>query len=197
MNPRRPAAPLHPQLTTSVPQPPTGPHPLDLLVQASGAALGSLRRAAYADPAAPTPCTRWNLATLVRHLADSTAAARELLTGLPSGPPPRPGCTPARHELHHLRDTVRNLPRNAADLHFVALPASYELALHAWDINQATGCCTPLPPTLVEALLGYAPLVVDGVDRTDLFAAPLSPLRPDCPTDRLLALFGRQAEPSP
>ncbi|MGW2834376.1 hypothetical protein [Streptomyces sp. NPDC001286] len=55
----------------------------------------------------------------------------------------------------------------------------------------------PLPPTLVEALLGCAPLVVDGVDRADLFAAPLPPPCPDDPVDRLLALFGRHAEPAP
>ncbi|TQJ92465.1 uncharacterized protein (TIGR03083 family) [Streptomyces sp. SLBN-31] len=197
MNSRRLPGPLQPQLMTPGPQKPPGPHPLDLLHQASGAALDTLHRAALADPATPTPCTRWNLATLVRHLTDSTAATRELLTGLPPGPPPQPGCGPARHELHHLRLAVRDLPRDRAGVRWAALLASYELALHAWDINQATGCRTRLPPTLVDALLGSAPLVLDGVDRTDLFASPLPPPRPDHPTARLLALFGRHAEPAP
>lgn len=183
---------------TPAQQQPPDRHPLDLLVLATGAALDSLHQAALADPGAPTPCTRWDLATLVRHLTDSTAATRELLTGLPPGPPPQPGCAPARHELHRLRATVRDLPRDPAHVRWAAaLLASYELALHAWDVNQATGCRTPLPPPLVEALLGYAPLVLDGVDRTGLFAAPLPPPRPDHPTDRLLALFGRHAEPAP
>ncbi|GHD43037.1 hypothetical protein [Streptomyces galbus] len=96
--------------------------------------------------------------------------------------------------VRHLADS--DLPRDAARAHWAALPASYEFALHAWDINQTTGCRTPLPPTLVEALLAHAPLVVDGVDRTDLFAPPLSPPRPGHPTDRLLALFGRRALPA-
>lgn len=191
MNPGRPPRPLE----HGAQQPP-GADSLDLLAQATGAALDSLRRAALTDPGAPTPCTRWNLATLVRHLADSTAATRELLTGLPPGPPPPPGCAPARHELHRLRATLPDLPRDAARLHAIALPASYELTLHAWDINRTTGCRTPLPPTLVEALLALAPLVVDGVDRTDLFAAPLPPPHPADPTDRLLALFGRRAAPA-
>lgn len=91
---------------------------------------------------------------------------------------------------------VARPPRDAARLHAIALPASYELTLHAWDINRTTGCRTPLPPTLVEALLALAPLVVDGVDRTDLFAAPLPPPHPADPTDRLLALFGRRADPA-
>ncbi|MFE0521511.1 hypothetical protein [Streptomyces sp. NPDC058954] len=55
----------------------------------------------------------------------------------------------------------------------------------------------PLPPTLIEALLGYTSLVVDGADRTDLFAVPLPPPCPGHPTDRLLALFGRHTEPAP
>ncbi|MEU9397020.1 hypothetical protein AB0D86_44400 [Streptomyces sp. NPDC048324] len=115
----------------------------------------------------------------MRHLADSTAATtRELLTGLLPGPPPQPGCAPTRHELQHLRATVPNLPRNPVRVRWAALLASYELALHAWDINQVTGCRTPLPPALVEALPGYVPLVVDGVDRTSLFAAALPPPRP-------------------
>jgi hypothetical protein len=132
----------------------------------------------------------------VRHLADSAAATRELLTGLPPGPSPPAGCAAARHELHRLRAAVPDLPRDAARVHRAALSTSCELALHAWDINQTTGCRTPLPPTLVEALLAHAPLVVDGVDRTDLFAPPLPPPRPDHPTDRLLALFGRCALPA-
>ncbi|NKQ29244.1 hypothetical protein HF200_34330, partial [Streptomyces galbus] len=61
---------------------------------------------------------------------------------------------------------MRDLPRDAARAHWAALSASCELALHAWDINQTTGCRTPLPPTLIEALLAHASLVVDGVDRT-------------------------------
>ncbi|MET7433225.1 MULTISPECIES: hypothetical protein [Streptomyces] len=193
MNPRRPS---RPRLLKHVSQQPSGPDPWELLGQATGVALDSLHRAALADPGTPTPCTRWNLATLVRHLTDSTAATRELLTGLPPGPPPQPGCAPARHELQLLRATVLDLPRDPDRMHWAALPASYELTLHAWDINQATGCRKPLPPTLVEALLARAPLVVDGVDRTDLFAAPLPPPRPGLPTDRLLALFGRRALPA-
>ncbi|MFG2359027.1 hypothetical protein [Streptomyces sp. NPDC048521] len=173
------------------------PHPLDLLVQASEAVLHSLDRAALADPAAPTPCTRWNLGTLVRHITDSTTSTRELLTGMPPGRPPEPGCAPARHEVRRLRAAVADIPRETARVRWGALLGSYELTLHAWDVDQSTGCPAPLPPTLAEALLAFAPLVVDGVDRTGLFAAPLPPPRPDHPTDRLLALFGRQALPPP
>ncbi|MFF6995466.1 hypothetical protein ACFY93_10960 [Streptomyces sp. NPDC008313] len=179
--------------------PPRLPHrldPLNLLDQASKAAWMSLHRAALTDPQAPTPCTRWNLSTLVRHITDSTASTREILTGLPPGRPPEPGCARARHELSRLRTAVAGLPRETARVRWGALLGSYELTLHAWDVNQSTGCRGSLPPTLVEALLAFAPLVVDGVDRTGLFAAPLPPPRPDRPTDRLLALFGRQPPPA-
>ncbi|MDX3076674.1 hypothetical protein [Streptomyces sp. MI02-7b] len=174
------------------PRLPRPPHPLDLLAQASEAALDSLHRAALADPDAPTPCTRWNLSTLVRHITDSTASTREILTGMPPGRPPEPGCGPARDELRRLRTAVAAMPRETARVRWGALLGSYELALHAWDVNQSTGCPGPLPPTLAEALLAFAPMVVEGVDRTGLFAPPLPPPRPGHPTDRLLALFGRR-----
>ncbi|MFF7975693.1 hypothetical protein [Streptomyces sp. NPDC007905] len=75
------------------------------------------------------------------------------------------------------------MPRETARVRWGALLGSYELTLHAWDVNQSTGCDGPLPPTLVEALLTFAPLVTEGVERTGLFAAPLPPPRP-APTIR-------------
>ncbi|HEX6449693.1 MAG TPA: maleylpyruvate isomerase N-terminal domain-containing protein [Trebonia sp.] len=170
-----------------------GPHALDLLEQAAWTAIRSIDGADGIDPRTPTPCTRWDLGTLVRHVADSAAATRELVTRIPpAAAPPPPGCAAARHELRGLLDAIGQAPRERPDIELAALVGAFELTIHAWDISQATaGANLPgLPAGLVTELLSLAPVVL-GIDRAGLFASEVPPSDCRSDTDRLLALFGR------
>lgn len=112
-------------------------------------------------------------------------------------PPPAAGRTAAQRELFRLLDTIRDAPRDCPGVDLVALTGAYELSVHAWDLDQATGRAVGIPEQLVAALLARAPLVLDHVDRAGPFGPAVPPSRPRTDTDRLLALFGRRLPPGP
>lgn len=161
----------------------------DLALDAAGRAIAA---AAEVDHELPTPCRQWDLGTLVRHVADSARTLRELLADAPAGPPPLSGCSAAQAALGELADALRHVRDDEAGPGLVVLLSNYELSLHAWDIDQATGRDTSLPPPLVEGLMAHAPLVLNH-HRAGLFAPPLALTREPSHTDldRLLAMFGR------
>jgi uncharacterized protein (TIGR03083 family) len=167
----------------------------ELLGWAVAVARRSVADAVGADPRSPTPCREWDLAVLVRHLADSARAVRGLLGGLPVAAMPPPGCDAALRELAELAATVArsDLDRPGDDL--IALAGAYELTVHAWDVAAATGRAAHLSAELVAALLLYAPHVLSGVTRTGLFADVVRPSDTITDLDRLLALFGRRRRP--
>ena len=153
--------------------------PADLLRASINLAGAAVADAAEVPQDLPTPCHRWPLGVLVRHLADSAGALGEL-----------PGCSSAQAAIAGLGEAVATLRRDPTrDL--TVLVGSYELTLHAWDVNQATGSPTSAPPPLVAALLGRAPLVVPWGSRAGLFGPALVPRPTGGDLDRLLALFGR------
>jgi uncharacterized protein (TIGR03086 family) len=168
------------------------PPAVRLLTQAIDLAGRSIAAAAGADPGSPTPCTEWDLGTLVRHVADSAASIRELIEGSPQAPPPPPGCAAARRELRRLRQAAGALARCGSGAELVALTGAYELTVHAWDIIRAVGGADELPADLVDALLVYAPRVLHEVERAGLFGDEVPPATARTDTDRLLALFGRR-----
>jgi uncharacterized protein (TIGR03083 family) len=172
------------------------PHPLDLLAQAVNVASNSLHTARGILPTSPTPCSEWDLGTLVFHLADSAATLRELIVGDAPGAPPAAGCVPAQRELRRLRDAVHDAPRQDPAVELIALTGSFELTIHAWDINQATGSTERLPADLVSTLLNFAPVVLNDIDHAGLFATTRPPTAGQCAeAERLLALFGRGPGP--
>jgi uncharacterized protein (TIGR03083 family) len=171
------------------------PHPLHLLAQAVKVASSSLHTASGALPTSPTPCSEWDLGTLVFHVADSAATLREIIVGDAPGPPPAAGCASAQRELRRLGDAVHDAPRHDPTVELIALTGSFELTIHAWDIDQATGSTERLPADLVSALLDLAPVVLDDIDHAGLFATARPSTAGQCTdAERLLALFGRAPE---
>jgi hypothetical protein len=69
--------------------------------------------------------------------------------------------------------------------------AALEIAVHGWDVGQATGDARDLPEDLARALLPVAREVVAPDDRPARFAAPLLPLPGASRSDSLLAFLGR------
>ncbi|HVX47707.1 MAG TPA: maleylpyruvate isomerase N-terminal domain-containing protein [Mycobacteriales bacterium] len=158
-----------------------------LLGRAVQLATASIERARSADPWIPTPCTGWDLATLVRHVADSAATVRALIEAGPADPPPAAGCAAALAQLRRLHAVT--VPGETT---LAGILGAYELTVHAWDIDQATGRGS-LPGDVVETLLVLAPLVLPtGPDRSGLFDPEVPPADAGTDCARLLALFGRR-----
>lgn len=85
--------------------------------------------------------------------------------------------------------SVDGMPLTAAAL---AHAGALEIAVHGWDVAQATGLPRPVPADLAIALLRAAPRLVPGPEvRRALFGAPLAVPADAAPGDRLVAFLGR------
>jgi len=159
---------------------------------------------------APTPCTDWDLRTLLRHLDDSLAAFTEagsvgaVAPSPPVEPPPLVGPV-------ETRDVVATSTRASALLaawtdppypavevagHLVgtdllAGAGALEVAVHGWDVSVACGAPRPLPALVALDLLDLVPLLVGPADRPLRFAPPVAVRRSAAPSARLLAALGR------
>jgi uncharacterized protein (TIGR03086 family) len=154
----------------------------------------------------PTPCSKWNLHMLLRHASASVAALRE---GLGEGRvllfahdddtslADPAGCARARLldlvDAWAAADDVRVIA--VADrlmpLPLLAGAAALEIAVHGWDVYQASGTRRPIPAELAAELLGLCPALIPENNRQPLFAAPTTaPANADA-CERLLAYLGR------
>lgn len=172
-------------------------------------ALGSLTCVTPGALSRPTPCAAWDLATLLQHVNDSLAALHEAIaTG-------RVGLGRAAETTDHPADRLvatfreragRLLTASAttgdwdravaiADRRLacsaVAAVGAVELAVHGWDVAEACGCHRPIPPALATGVLQIVPLVVADATRDIHFAAPVTVSPLASPSDRLVALLGR------
>lgn len=138
----------------------------------------------------PTPCAEWSLDGLLDHMDDALDAFTEGAGGTVAPAAPRPETASVSRRVQTLqhkacallgawsgpraRDTVRvaglEIPTEVL-LHAAAL----EIAVHGWDVAQATGHRTPIPAPLAIRLTEVAPAVVADVDRGTRFARPVPP----------------------
>ncbi|AXK33929.1 TIGR03086 family protein [Streptomyces armeniacus] len=185
-----------------------------LLERAIGYALCSVRTVTPGLLTRATPCRGWDLHRLLRHTNDSLAALHE---GIDAGsvdlaPAEEPYGDPAeafRTRASRLLGTwsalhapgpdgdcagerlvaVGDWPLTAA---IVARTGALEIAVHGWDIAQATGLPRPIPPALATELLRTARhLVPEPRYRQPLFALPVEAPPYADPSDRLVAFLGR------
>jgi uncharacterized protein (TIGR03086 family) len=157
----------------------------------------------------PTPCTGWNLETLLDHVSDSAGVLHGAITaGCVGLGPPRGGDPPGRDPIRGLhRQTTRLLTACAATAPaqqlavvgdrelttgMVALVGAVEITVHAWDISVACGVRRPIPPGLAVILLPLAPLLITPASRPGLFADPVPVPAQASPGDQLVAFLGRQ-----
>lgn len=176
-----------------------------LLERAIGYALCSVRAVTPGLLPRATPCQGWDLNRLLRHTNDSLAALHEGIdTGcVDTDPAEEPYGDPAdafrtratrllgawaAPQVERLVD-VGDWPLTAA---IVARTGALELAVHGWDIAQATGLPRPIPPALAGELLHTARhLVPEPRYRKPLFGLPVeAPPYADA-SDRLVAFLGR------
>ncbi len=178
-----------------------GPVPEDGPPGRLGALLGS-----------PTPCTGWDLLTLLRHMDDSLAAFTDAAEiGYVDLVPVRTGggaidAGPVLLERLKRR-ACAVLAAWAADpgtgdvtvadrrLHpdLLAAAGALEIAVHGWDVARACGVDRPLPAALALELLQVVPVLVGAADRPRRFAEPVDVPVQARPSTRLLAAVGRRS----
>ncbi len=83
--------------------------------------------------------------------------------------------------------TDRVLPFQALEI-----VGAVEIAVHGWDVFEARGRHRPIPVNLSLDLLRVVPWVISDLIRPCLFAAPVRRTPLGSPSDRLVALLGRQ-----
>jgi uncharacterized protein (TIGR03086 family) len=157
----------------------------------------------------PTPCTEWDLETLLDHVSDSAGVLRQAIaTGCggpapPSGdggPGPDPVCGLHRQTAGLLAACAAAGPAQRLvaigdrelTTNMVALAGALEITVHGWDISAACGPRRPVPIGLAAILLPLAPLLITPATRPGLFADPVPVPAQAGPGDQLVAFLGRQ-----
>jgi uncharacterized protein (TIGR03086 family) len=159
----------------------------------------------------PTPCEQWNLRMLLSHTCESVAVFQEALdcghVALFPADHDKTAADPTdslRHRLARLVDewTVAGDERNIAvadhriPLSTIAATAALEIAVHGWDIVQASGQGRPIPADLAAELLRISPRLIADDNRRRLFAPPIHTSLPG-PGAALIAFLGRRPEGGP
>lgn len=179
---------------------------LGLLERAVGYTRLALREVTPGMLGSPTPCTDWDLAALLRHMVESLEALTEaadlgcVALVVPDEPPTSVEVVMQLREhacsllgawsavAHDTDVMVGDRPLSSSIL---AAAGALEVAVHGWDVSQATGACAPIPALLALDLLPWVPAFVTDLDRPDRFAPELD-VPMGGPSSRLLALVGRQ-----
>ena len=180
-----------------------------LLERAIGYALGSIAAVTPQLLPRPTPCPRWDLRALLRHLDDSLGAlyegidtGRVGLFGVDAPPGPdlvatfrdRAGQLLAAWTAAGPRDRVIAIAGCPLPASLVASTGAIEIAAHGWDVARACGQHRPIPPTLAVDLLTIARPLVPEATRHPRFAAPVAVRPGAAPGDRLVAFLGRRPD---
>ena len=196
-----------------------------LLTQAIGYALGNVAVVTPDLLARPTPCQSWDLRALLWHCCESLAAleegfvsgvvrptaddASDLVRGGGLGAcadglagsiaipafAVRADALLAAAAATRWRDVTVGGQCLATSV--LAAAGALEMAVHGWDVGQASGSRQPIPPMLAARLLEMAPILVGDADRTALFAAPLTVECDASASDKLTAFLGRAGVPAP
>jgi uncharacterized protein (TIGR03086 family) len=183
-----------------------------LMAAAAAEAARVVTGAASTPLDSPTPCTDWDLRTLLNHTilwtsysaerrAYGESAAAELMTKDFTAEPDYAGKYRAQ-----LDKAVRawsapeawqrelNVMGNATPARDVGAMLIMEMVLHSWDIAKATGQDYRAGPELADALLATVRAQADMFRQYQGFAAVV-PVPDDAPAlDRALSLSGRDPD---
>jgi uncharacterized protein (TIGR03086 family) len=181
-------------------------HALELLERAVGYTRVQLQAVSPAMLCRPTPCAEWTLADLLDHMVDSLDAlteAADLGQVTVSAPVLPPSPVDAVDRLREracallgawsaiASDDDVAVGDRALSSSLLACAGALEVAVHGWDVSQATGAREPIPATLARDLLLWADVLVGDADRPVRFDHPLD--GPSVgPSSRLLRWLGRE-----
>jgi uncharacterized protein (TIGR03086 family) len=179
---------------------------LELLERAVGYTRLTLQQVTPALLCLPTPCSRWRLGALLDHMAESLETLTEAadLGTVALADPPGPtspvdaverlrvrACSLLGAWSRVARDDAVMVGDRRLSSSLLACAGALEVAVHGWDVSQATGARDPIPAALARDLLPWVDVLVTDADRPDRFDFPLD--GPSIgPSSRLLMLLGRE-----
>ena len=182
-------------------------HALELLERAVGYTRVQLQVVTPPMLCRPTPCDPWSLATLLDHMDYSLASLveaadlGEVAVTAPMGAPRSPvdvverlrerACSLLGSWSAIAHDQHVAIGDQALSSSLLACAGALEVAVHGWDVSQATGAREPVPAALARDLLTWADVLVGDGDRPHRFDHPTEG---PCvgPSSRLLRLLGRE-----
>ena len=177
-------------------------HALELLERALGYTRVALAGVGP-DRSGPSPCSGWSLADLLGHMDDGLDAFLEAAEGAVRVEVPGRAATDLealQGKACHLlgvwsaaTPSVVLVGDRPAPAGLLVAAAALEIAVHGWDVGQATGHPRGLPDGLALALLPVAHAIVGPEDRPDRFAPPLPRPGVGGPSADLLRFLGRAA----
>jgi uncharacterized protein (TIGR03086 family) len=177
-----------------------------LLQRAADYALGALDAVRPELLSRPTPCAKWNLHMLLNHISASVAAFQEGLFCGRIDLFPNAEDRVAIDSADFVRARIRRLvadwtvtdgrPVAVADqripLSLLCATAALEIAVHGWDIYQASGRYRPIPESMAADLLAISKQLIIADIRPGLFASPIDTVASASTGKQLLAFLGRQ-----
>lgn len=175
--------------------------PVSILSRALDQA-GDVLAAVHADQLTqPTPCGDWDVAHLIGHLVNAPARFLEMARGAQPdwSAAPRPATlnwaadfrSNADDLIHHWHQAGDAVDSGQVDWQ------TAEIAVHTWDVAQATGQSPPLLPEVAERALAFMQAMLTPDNRGEAFAPPVQ-VPDDAPVyDRLAAFAGREPERRP
>ena len=182
--------------------------PVELLERAIGYARGTLGGVRPELLGQPTPCAGWTLADLLEHMSDSLDALTEASRGVVAvAPPPYAETGVGVAELRdkacallgawsHPHAAEARLGHARLESTVLLHAGALEIAVHGWDVGQATGSGQPIPEGLARALIGPAHRLITPGDRPLRFAPPVSVTGVASSSALLLARTGRHSSHS-
>jgi len=158
---------------------------------------GDVLAAVHADQLArSTPCDDWNVAQLIGHIVDAPVRFLDMARGeepdWSAGPRPVAGNwvadfrTNADNLIHHWHQAGA-----AADVGQIDWEIA-EIAVHTWDVAQATGQSPSLLPEVAERGLAFMSAMLTPGNRGQAFA-PAVRVPDDAPVYNRLAAFAGRA----
>lgn len=180
--------------------------PVALLERAIAYTRGTLCGVSEDPAGRPTPCAEWDLEKLLRHMSDALDAFTEASRGVIDVAPTRrhgPPVAVLRDQACTLLGAWSSPAAAEARLGDTRLgsttllgAAALEIAVHGWDVGQATGRPVALPEALAEALLPVARALVDDTDRGVRFGPRVAVTARPGAAGELLGFLGREPLPS-
>jgi uncharacterized protein (TIGR03086 family) len=165
---------------------------------------------------APTPCDQWDLRQLINHAVNAAATIAGVLSspadvdawGRDAVMPEEMANTDAGwprpvERYDEVTSTITEAVRSDVSgqtflMHgarqrpvVLARAVMFDSVVHGWDVAKATGQDPTIPDALTNALIGFASGLPDGV-RGLVFGPKVELPASASPTDRLVALLGRQ-----